>query len=293
VAPDHPIRARSRPEAACSLRSVDTRESIATRSALGATRLDVLWHDLECSAYEEDLPLWRALADATRGPVLDVGAGTGRVSLDLATRGVAMVALDAHASLLETLAHRAAGLPVETVVADARGFVLRRRFPLVLVPMQTLQLLGGPSGRAAFLARALDHLEPGGLLAAALADAMECFDEERDMPPPPDACEIAGVRYASHLLAVNDEDGRAAIRRRREVIGPADYYESYDVVVRLDRVTAHEVAAEAVELGFLTEPFRFIPETEEYLGSTVLVLRAPPFGTRVIGATAAPPRFEA
>ena len=292
MAPDHPIRAISRPEAACSLRSVGTRESIATRSALDATRLDALWHDLECSAYEEDLPLWRALAAAARGPVLDVGAGTGRVSLDLATRGVAMVALDAHASLLETLAHRAAGSPVETVVADARGFVLRRRFPLVLVPMQTLQLLGGPPGRASFLARALDHLEPGGLLAAALADAMDCFDEERDMPPPPDACEIAGVRYASHLLAVDDEDGRAAIRRRREVIGPGDYYESHDVVVRLDRVTAHEVAAEAVELGFLTEPFRFIPETEEYLGSTVLVLRAPPFATRVSGAMARRRRLD-
>jgi hypothetical protein len=151
-----------------------------------------------------------------------------------------------------------------------------RRFGLVLVPMQTLQLLGGPSGRAAFLARALDHLEPGGLLAAALADAMECFDEERDMSPPPDACEIAGVRYASHLLAVDDEDGCAAIRRRREVIGPGEYYESHDVVVRLDRVTAREVAAEAAALGFLPEPFRFIPETEEYLGSTVLLLRAPP-----------------
>ena len=80
--------------------------------------------------------------------------------------------------------------------------------------MQTLQLLGGPSGRAAFLRRALEHLEPGGLLAAALADAMDCFDSERDMPPPPDACEIAGVRYASHLVSVVEEDGRAAIRRR-------------------------------------------------------------------------------
>lgn len=235
----------------------------------------MLWHDLECSAYEADLPLWRALAGAGRGPVLDVGAGTGRVSLDLAARGVAVVALDADASLLETLAQRAAGLPVETVAADARSFVLHRRFPLVIVPMQTLQLLEGPAGRAAFLARALDHLEPGGLLAAAMADAMECFDEERDMPPPPDACEIAGVRYASHLLAVDDDDGRAAIRRRREVIGPGEYYESRDVVVRLDRVTAREVAAEASELGFLSEPSRSIPETEEYLGATVLMLRAP------------------
>jgi SAM-dependent methyltransferase len=238
-------------------------------------RLDVLWHDLECGAYDEDLPLWRALAGETGGPVLDVGAGTGRVSRDLAAGGVSVVALDADASLLEALERRATGLPVETVVADARDFVLHRCFSLVLVPMQTLQLLGGPSGRAAFLRRALDHLEPGGVLAAALADAMNCFDEERELPPPPDACEIAGVHYASHLISVVDEDGRAAIHRRREVIRPTERSDSVEVVVRLDRVTPEEVAGEAAQLGFIVEPPRFIPETEEYLGSTVVILRAP------------------
>ena len=177
--------------------------------------------------------------------------------------------------LLQALEHRAAGLPVETVVADARGFALGRRFSLVLVPMQTLQLLGGPRGRAAFLRCALDHLEPGGLLAAALADALDCFDEEHDMPPPADACEIGGVRYASQLVAVEDEGGRAAIHRLREIIGPGERYESQDIVVRLDRVSAHEVAAEGSEAGFLNEPDLFVPQTEEYLGSTVVVLRAP------------------
>ena len=168
----------------------------------------------------DDLPLWRALAAEAGGPVLDVGAGTGRVTLDLAARGVPVVAVDVDAALLEALAHRAAGLPVETVVADARRFTLSRACSLVLVPMQTLQLLGGPSGRAAFLRGALAHLSPGGRVAAALADAMDCFDEEHDTPPPPDACDIVDVRYSSQLVAVVDRGDRAAIHRRREIIGP-------------------------------------------------------------------------
>jgi SAM-dependent methyltransferase len=237
--------------------------------------LDALWHDLECGAYREDLPLWRALAGEAGGAVLDVGAGTGRVTLDLAAGGVAVVALDADTALLEALEHRAAGLSVETVIADAREFALGRRFSLVLVPMQTLQLFGGPCGRAAFLRRALNHLEPGGLLAAALADALDCFDDDHDMAPPADAREIGGVRYASQLVAVEDQGGRAAIHRLREIIGPGERYESQDVVVRMDRVSAHEVAAEASELGFFNEPDLFVPQTEEYLGSTVVVLRAP------------------
>jgi SAM-dependent methyltransferase len=240
--------------------------------------LDVLWHDLECGAYREDLPLWRSLAAAADGAVLDVGAGTGRVALDLARRGVPVVALDAEASLLGALQRRAAGLPITTVAADARAFALGRRFSLIIVPMQTLQLLDGPAGRAAFLRRAREHLAPAGLLAAAMADALDCFDAEHDMPPPPDACEIAGVRYASRLLGVTDEDGRAAIHRRRDVVGPEGARASEHVVVRLDRVSADQVAGEAHALGLEPQPHMTVAETEEYLGSTVLALRAPARG---------------
>lgn len=235
--------------------------------------LAALWHDLECGGYREDLPAWRSLASATGGPVLDVGAGTGRVTLDLAAQGVDVVALDRDAALLAALEHRAGGPAVETVHADARGFELARRFSLIVVPMQTLQLLGGGPGREAFLQCALTHLEPGGLVAAALADAMDCFDDEHVVPPPPDACDVADVRYASQLLAVVDEGGRAALHRRREITGPDRRPRVEDVVVHLDRVPAEQVEAEAEQLGFLVEPHLRVPETEQYLGSTIIVLR--------------------
>ena len=237
--------------------------------------LDALWHDLECGDYREDLPSWRSLAAATGGPVLDVGAGTGRVTLDLAAQGLAVVALDTEAALLAALEHRARGLAVQTLVADARSFDCEHRFSLIVVPMQTLQLLGGPDGRTAFLRCAYRHLKPGGLVAAALADALDCFDEEHDAPPPPDARDILEVRYASQLLAVLADGGRAALHRRREITGPGRPRHAEDVVIHLDRVSAEEVAAEAAPLGFLAEPHRRIPESERYLGSTIVVFRKP------------------
>ena len=179
---------------------------------------DVLWHDLECGGYDLDLPLWRELADREGSPVLDVGAGTGRVALDLARRGHEVVAVDHDPVLLDALADRGAGLAVSVVAADARAFDLGRRFPLVIVPMQTLQLLGGAEGRARSLARVREHLTPGGLLAVALADALECFDEEHDQPPRPDLREVGGVVYASRPVRVRDLGDRAAIDRVRQIV---------------------------------------------------------------------------
>ena len=237
--------------------------------------LDAVWHDLECGAYTEDLALWRELANRTGGPLLDIGAGTGRVTLELAAGGVEVVALDSCAPLLSALARRGEGLPVSTAVADARDFRLDRRFSLILVPMQTLQLLGGSSGRGAFLRCARAHLRSGGLLAAALADAMDCFDDEHELAPPPQSRVILGVLYSSQLLRVVADEGRAAIHRRREIVRAPDRSETQEVVVHLDRVSAEQVAAEAREVGFIPEPPLLIEETDQYLGSTVIVLRAP------------------
>ena len=233
--------------------------------------VDALWHDLECGDYREDLPLWRSLAADAGGTVLDVGAGTGRVTLDLAARGIPVIALDIEPALLAALAHRAGSLPVETVVADARCFALPQRFSLVLAPMQTLQLLGGSQGREGFLRCALAHLEPGGLLAAAVADPVDCFDEEHAVPPPPATRRVGDATYATQLLAVVEHGRRAAMHRKREVVGsPAE-----DVVTELDRVSAAELAAEAAALGYVVEPPGRVPETERYLGSEVAMLRAP------------------
>jgi hypothetical protein len=177
--------------------------------------------------------------------------------------------------LLAALEHRAGGLALETVHADARDFESARRFSLILVPMQTLQLLNGRPGREAFLRCAGAHLNPGGIVAAALADAMECFDDEHSVPPPPDVRDVADVRYSSQLLAVVDEGGRAALRRRREITDSTRRRHAEDVVVHLDRVSAEQVAAEALPLGFVGEDPRSVPETEQYLGSTIVVLRKP------------------
>jgi len=63
----------------------------------------------------------------------------------------------------------------------------------------------------------------GGVLARALADALESFDEAQTEPPPPDVVEHAGTVYASRPVAVRDEGEHVAIERIRETVDPAGH----------------------------------------------------------------------
>ena len=241
-----------------------------------AADLTVLWHDLECGGYLADLPLWHELAESSAGPLLDVGAGSGRVALDLARGGTDVVALDLDPVLLTALSERAQadGLTIETVAADARTFDLGdRTFATILAPMQTVQLLGGHDGRLAFLRRVRQHLAPGGLFAAALADALEGFDAEHTEPPLPDMLERDGWVYASQPVALRVDEQGAVIERIRQTVAPDGARTAEGDAIRLDRLDAPTLEQEGVEAGLTVAGRRRIEQTEDHVGSEVVLLR--------------------
>jgi SAM-dependent methyltransferase len=227
---------------------------------------DIVWHDLECHGYEADLPLWLALAEREAGPVLDVGAGTGRVTLALAAAGHDVTALDRDAALLAELERRAAarGLRVRSECADAARFALGP-FGLIVVPMQTVQLLGD---RPAFWRAARAALAPGGLLAAAIADELVAF-EDPDVLPEPDVGEWDGRRYVSQPVAVRVGASHARIERVRTIEGEPPT----DDVIELAVVDPAQLAAEARVAGLHAVPGERIPPTGEHVGSSVVMFR--------------------
>lgn len=236
----------------------------------------VRWHDLECGGYDADLPLWRALAAEAGGPVLDCGAGTGRVALDLARRGIEVSAIDREAVLLGELRRRAAaeGLDVPVVTQDARALEVPRRFALVLMPMQTIQLLGGTEGRLRFLAAARAHLLPGGRVAAALADALEGYDADHAQVPLPDLREWDGCVWSSTPVAVRAVAGGMEIERVREHVDREGRHTRTRNRITLDALDRRGLELEARAAGLEPEAARWVAATEEHVGSAVVVARA-------------------
>jgi hypothetical protein len=164
----------------------------------------------------------------------------------------------------------------QTAVADAREFDLGdERFPLVIVPMQTIQLLGGADGRAALLRCARNHLTPGGALAIAIAEVLDLYEVVDGMSMPlPDVREIEGVVYSSQPTAVRADRGGFVIERRRETVGLAGEMIVEENVIRLDRLTMRGLEREGVAAGFERGGRAHVAATEDYSGSEVVVLRA-------------------
>lgn len=227
----------------------------------------VLWHDLECGSYTEDLPLWHELARASDGPILDVGAGTGRVALELARAGHEVMALDLEPELLGALRDRAGDLPVETVVGDARDFSLARRFSLIVAPMQTIQLLGG--AHVDFVRCAAAHLAPGGVVAVALADPPEY---EGDVRPLPDMLEAGGWLWSSQPVAIRRVPGGMLILRTRETVAPDGTRTVDDDEILLAATRAQDLEEAGLRHGLRRLPRRTIPHTDDFVGSEVVML---------------------
>ncbi len=139
---------------------------------LGALTYDLFYDE----ALWNDLPFYLKMAKIHGGPVLEIGAGTGRVTWALAAEGIKVVGLDLSANMLavahkkEHLHPREVSERVELFEADMTDFNLNRKFPLIIVPARAFQHLVTPEEQHACLECLHKHLLPGGQLVLHLFD---------------------------------------------------------------------------------------------------------------------------
>ena len=160
------------------------------------------WADIYDGVHADlthDIDFYVEMARESGGPVLELGCGTGRVSLPIAQAGVPVTGIDISPRMIEVAQAKAAkrGLAERCVFqsGDMATVQLAERFPLVIMPFRSFHSMLTTEEQRQALARVRERLAPGGVFA------MDTFN--------PDVNSLVGdnASLAYHLKDVEREGG--------------------------------------------------------------------------------------
>ena len=127
----------------------------------------LLYDSVPLYAARQDVGFYVEEAKTARGPVLEVGCGTGRILLPIARAGGSITGLDGSRQMLERCRANLAAEPaavqgrVRLVLNDMRAFDLGATYSLIIAPFRVMQHLTTIDDQLRFLATVARHLTPG------------------------------------------------------------------------------------------------------------------------------------
>jgi len=132
--------------------------------------------DLDYSAFSDDIDFYEEFARRAEGPVLELGAGTGRVAIPLAEAGFEVWGIDNDEAMLRRADANTPAKVVNRVhlqQGDMRAFDLGRDFGLIFAGFGGFHHLLTTDDQMRCLERVRDHLQPGGIFICDLRPAWE------------------------------------------------------------------------------------------------------------------------
>ncbi|MGB3681024.1 MAG: class I SAM-dependent methyltransferase [Rubrobacteraceae bacterium] len=223
-------------------------------------------YDLEY-VHDYDVPFWLARAHREDGPVVEWGAGTGRITIPLAEEGFHVTAVEVSEKMVEKGLSKSDA--VEWIRDDMLDAKLDRKYRLAICAFNSFLCLTSMEDALAFLSNAREHLEAGGLLGIEVsAFSPEELAEEPDGPYRQHDFTRELPEGKLERFSLSRYDGASQIMEMRllyELYGGDDELRSrraHDLKIRVTsrdelilmlRLAGFEV--EAVYGGFEGEPF--------------------------------------
>jgi 2-polyprenyl-3-methyl-5-hydroxy-6-metoxy-1,4-benzoquinol methylase len=147
---------------------------------------DADFYDQEFAHREHEIPFFVKQAQLSSGPVLEVGCGTGRITLPIARTGAVITGLDVSSRMLERARRKAdeEKLSVTWLEQDCRNINATQAFGLILSATNAMQHLHDLDSVNAFLTASRNALRAGGTVI------LDVFN-----PDPAKLARTAAVRY--------------------------------------------------------------------------------------------------
>jgi SAM-dependent methyltransferase len=236
-----------------------------------------------------DVAFFVGLCRAARGPVLEMGCGTGRVLLPCAKAGASMIGVDLSTRMLDVCRRKLLEEPpevqrrVELLYGDMRTFDLGRTFELITLPFRSFQHLLTVDDQRAALRALRAHLVPGGRLVLDVFNpSLPLIADERWLRTPlvePPVALPDGRRLMRQFRIV----GRDYIEQIQEVefvyevTGPGDQVVRQAGVTRLRYLfrfeAEHLLAREGFEVEAVYADYERRPYGAVYPGDLIFVAR--------------------
>jgi SAM-dependent methyltransferase len=175
-------------------------------------------YDIENPDFEPVGLFYLSIARETGGPILELGCGTGRMTIPLAIQGFDITGLDIVPGMLDLARKKAGDLPIRWIEADARDFHLNKKFNFIFENGSVFMHMLTNSDQDEFLARVREHLNPGGRFVMSLffphLAQLESAPEEKEWYTYQDGqgrtVRVSGIEVYDEIRQIKNE---TAIRR--------------------------------------------------------------------------------
>ncbi len=111
-----------------------------------------------------DIPFYKRQVEKYGDPVLELGCGTGRITIPIAKEGHKIIGLDISKELLRRAKSKAekSDLEIDWIRDDMRTFSLNKRFNLIFVPFNSIHHILTLEDMEMLLKNVKNHLRPEG-----------------------------------------------------------------------------------------------------------------------------------
>lgn len=202
---------------------------------------DPAFYDLEYDVRSDDIPFYKEqcheINKIVKDPiVLELGCGTGRVTIPLASAGFKVTGVDSHRGMLDLAIKKARDVKIDFVQADFTSFKLKTKFDIILMPYNAFQHIHEDRDVTRFFNNLKTHMNKG---CRFIMEVMNPLDDDLSREPddfaPFDAFYVK-KETGGALVRVNKDDSEAKILVIEDtvVFDPMTKVASYKLYYSLD-----------------------------------------------------------